>query len=569
MTESEVKAERFLALLQRMRAEVWTRLLVGLAMTTLALVVAPTWTPVAWWVVLAAHEALEGLLVQRLRAGSGARSWPMAGFLTNLVVGGILWSAAAWWFLSVGTIASSYVALVVLAGACVHVLLMYVAFPPALIAAGLPLLVSLVLTPVALIRTAEGGVTDTVLMVASLIFLIGYVVTAIRSGLENQEQLRRSLQDAHAAVRARSRFVAMVSHEVRTPLSGVSGTLDLLLRTPLTAEQAELIGIARSSVGELTTILNDVLDLSKLEAGAVRIERVPVRPAALAEEVTGLFRAAASQKGLTLDLVLSATLPPAVRADPTRVRQVLSNLLSNAVKFTPQGRIDVAVGWCTEGGRLTFRVTDTGIGIAQADQAAVFEPFTQADLSTTRKYGGTGLGLAICRDLVRAMGGELGFESTPGEGSSFWFDLPASVVPASELPPLSPAEPARPERRLTILAAEDHPVNRRVLKSLLEAAGHAVALAVDGEEALSMATAQPFDVILMDVHMPKADGPSVSRAIRAGHGPNALTPILAVTASAQPEEAGRFLEAGMTGHVAKPFAIDHLLSEVQRVARAS
>jgi hypothetical protein len=375
---------------------------------------------------------------------------------------------------------------------------------------------------------------------------------------------RRARARAERANAEKSDFLAFVSHEVRTPLNGVLGTLSLLLDTPLTAEGRAYAETARRSGETLLWTVNEVLDLSRIEAGRLELEDIAFRPAAVAEEVVALERKLAADKGLGLSVSLDPVLPAWVMGDPARLRQVLLNLVDNAVKFTASGTVELRS--CREGDRIVFEVEDTGPGIPAALRHRLFHRFQQADAGTARRHGGSGLGLMICRRLVGLMGGTIGVSSRPGEGSLFRFDLPLRPADPPEVAAALPAEPAVPGGCL--LLAEDSEASQLVAASILRKAGYVVDLARDGEEAVTAARARTYDAILMDVRMPVLDGYAATARIRALPGPAGRVPILALTASAMPGDAMRCLAAGMTAHLAKPVDRARLLSAIAALVGA-
>jgi PAS domain S-box-containing protein len=375
----------------------------------------------------------------------------------------------------------------------------------------------------------------------------------------------RDISKRKQAEQAKSAFLATMSHEIRTPLTAILGFTNLLARSPLSPEQREQLQIVRDTGRTLLTVVNDILDLSKLEAGKVSLERIPVELPALLREALTTAELLGAEKGLTFQAELAADLPAQVESDPVRLKQVVGNLLFNALKFTERGGITLRAGLAGQQGdtaRVRVAVEDTGIGIAPEQLPRLFAMFEQADQSTTRRFGGTGLGLAICKRLVEAMGGQIGVDSAPGRGSTFWFELPLRL-PATVEPPTAQTATkiAAPGRALRVLAVDDVATNRLLLTALLRELGHRPITAEDGVKAVEAASRERFDLVLMDLHMPGMDGFMASRAIRAGGGPNAGTPIVALTADVLPETTAACREAGMDGHLTKPIEL-RLLSEL-------
>jgi signal transduction histidine kinase/CheY-like chemotaxis protein/HPt (histidine-containing phosphotransfer) domain-containing protein len=364
-------------------------------------------------------------------------------------------------------------------------------------------------------------------------------------------------QDAQAANKAKSEFLATMSHEVRTPMNGVVGMLGLLWDSELTEEQRKLAWKARQSAEDLLTIINDILDYSKLEAGKVGLENVNFSPADVIHNVVSLLSQRAVAKSLDLDVALSPDLPKWLLGDPTRLRQILFNLLGNAIKFTERGSVRVH---CTHRPRedgaieVRFAISDTGIGIRKEDQEKLFLRFNQADASTSRRFGGTGLGLAICKQLAGLMGGTIGVDSEPGRGSTFWFTMASKI---GEQPPKTEAFGSDvprliPTRKLRVLVADDNHVNQLLVKMLLGNHGHMVDAVANGQEAVDAVQQVTYDVVLMDIQMPEMDGPTATRQIRLMDGPLCHVPIIALTANAMLSQRDDYLAAGMDDHVSKP-----------------
>ncbi len=393
-------------------------------------------------------------------------------------------------------------------------------------------------------------------------------VLLLRRAVRRQTaEIRRLMVEAKQSEEAKSRFLANMSHEIRTPLNGVLGMAELALEAKPDAEMRSYLETIRSSARALLEIVDDVLDLSRIEKGRMRLEEAPFALRQLVDDMLPLIAAQAERKGLRVEVRMAEGLPRAVMGDAGRLRQVLMNLLSNAVKFTAHGWVRLEVA--PEGdGRIRFSVTDTGIGIAPDKHREIFGAFVQADSSASRSYGGAGLGLTISQHLVRLMGGELQVESAPGRGSCFSFSIP---LPETALPfegSEAVAEASSQPRGLRILVAEDNEVNRRALESLLRRDGHFVRFASDGAEAVEAARTGGFDAILMDVQMPGMDGLEASRQIRELESAlgRERVPIIGLTAHAFPEDARRCEAAGMDAWLPKPYHIVDLRGQLARLA---
>ena len=400
---------------------------------------------------------------------------------------------------------------------------------------------------------------------------------AFRALLESQKALEIAKEQAVAATRAKSEFLACMSHDIRTPMNAIIGMADVLSESELTAEQSQYLRIVRSAGETLLNLINDILDFSKIEAGQLNLEKIDYGLRELIEDTVKIMSVRAKEKGLTQTITIGSEIPDAVVGDPTRMRQILINLMGNAIKFTEHGEIGIKVTREkseAEGISLLFSVSDTGIGIPADKQANLFQKFMQVDSSTTRKYGGTGLGLAICRQLVEMMGGRIWIESQPGKGSTFLFTVVVGAgTPAAHsektiqtaAPAIVQAVPVAPMR---ILLVDDTPENRLLIQTYLRKSAHTIEIAENGAMALEMYTASPFDLVLMDMQMPIMDGYTATREIRKWEQANGRkpTPVIALTAHAMSEDAKTCFDAGCTEHLVKPIRKAKLLEVMAKHA---
>lgn len=429
-------------------------------------------------------------------------------------------------------------------------------------------------------RTGDGGIAG----VRTDITSFKNIEAALEQKLADLESARRDLEEqkeelettaakltvardaAEAANRAKSDFLAIMSHEIRTPLTGMMGMIDLIDSSKMDIDQQHYAALAKESADALLDVVNNILDFSKLEAHQLQLEIIDFELRPLLRGVVALMMPKAQEKQLGLYLDYDESLPEWVKGEPGRIRQVLLNFVSNAVKFTATGEVRIRVDHEPENDRkerLKFSIADTGIGIAPEVQKSLFNPFVQADTSISRAYGGSGLGLAICKQLCGVMGGDVGFESRVGSGSTFWFTvlceagLPRLDEPAATIAPMN--------SELQVLVAEDSPIIATLISSLLRSKGLQPDMAANGAAAVSMAGDRPYDIILMDIQMPEMDGIAATEAIRAGSGPNARTPIVALTANALVGQKEKYLGAGMNGYVTKPIQPKLLFQTIEDV----
>ena len=375
--------------------------------------------------------------------------------------------------------------------------------------------------------------------------------------------------EAEKANRAKSEFLANMSHEIRTPMNGILGFAQLLRDSNLPPAQQRHATHIMDAGASLLAIINDILDVSKIEAGKLELENIPFNPTALIDGAISIIRTQAAEKNLNVRVDVGADVPAYFLGDPIRLRQILLNLLSNAIKFTDRGEIGVAVtrqAGGVHGAMLRFEVHDTGMGIPENKQRTLFENFTQVDNTIARRFGGTGLGLAISKRLAEAMGGTIGVVSIPRQGSTFWFtvDLPEAATPkdtaAVEAAPVPPG-------KAHILVAEDVPMNQTIIEAMLKGGGHDVTLASNGREALDAVRNGTFDLVFMDMSMPVMDGLAATRAIRKLDGQGQTVPIVALTANAMADEIAACRAAGMNDHLSKPVSRDTLLKMVASWSR--
>ncbi|MEX0964477.1 MAG: ATP-binding protein [Pseudohongiellaceae bacterium] len=418
----------------------------------------------------------------------------------------------------------------------------------------------------ALTLALEASMVLLMLSAATFVFRNAQL-TAEKKLSDTVKQLEKEVHDrtlaeneARQSEQAKASFLAAMSHELRTPLNGVIGASQLLKDGDLPSKKKELVDVVLQSSETLLELINNVMDLSRLDSQSIQLEKVPVNVEELFRSTLAPLAFQAKEKGVKFTLVIEDDIPEYVRGDPTRLRQILLNLVGNAVKFTNSGEISVVLDTALE--RMRLKVADTGIGISNQAQASLFEPYVQADKTTMRKFGGSGLGLTIVKQLVAAMGGKIVVNSVPGRGSSFTVFLPLQSAQPPAIKPTRRSQIKLPE--LNIIVADDNAVNRMVLSRLLEADGHKVVTMSNGSEVLDYLPNHRVNLILMDLQMPVMDGVTAVRKIRSMDGSRSTIPVIAVTANVIHEDPADLIRSGMTGFLSKPFRQEELREALQK-----
>ncbi len=406
----------------------------------------------------------------------------------------------------------------------------------------------------------------TLFILHSVVLLVMSSISTSMSRGNASRSLHRARARAEQASVAKSRFLAVMSHELRTPMSGLLGTVELLDDSPLNPTQREHLGVLRSSGKALLAVLNDILDFSRIEAGRLELQPTEFAPRVLAEQVRRLFLPVARNQGVALEV--DCRVEGHRLADENRLRQVITNLVGNALKFTEAGSVRLRL-LPIDDDRFRVEVHDTGIGIPREHREHMFSPFSQVDSASTRTRTGSGLGLAICRTLVEAMDGTIDVRSSPGQGSTFFFEIHSPTTSTPDPEPISEASIPEPERPLRVLLAEDNDVAAMVVQRLIERQGHTVDLVTDGAQAIQAVQDARYDMVLMDMHMPQVDGPEATRQIRALPGAEAQLPIYGLSADAIDDNQREHLAAGLDGFLVKPVDLARLATVLDTVGKAS
>jgi CheY-like chemotaxis protein/nitrogen-specific signal transduction histidine kinase/HPt (histidine-containing phosphotransfer) domain-containing protein len=407
-----------------------------------------------------------------------------------------------------------------------------------------------------------------------MLHVIGRLLGSGPRGREVEEELRRTRDQALEASRAKSVFLASLSHEIRTPMNGIVGMVELLKETGLDDRQRDYLATIEASADALLTLINDILDISRIEAGKMSLGTLPFDLRGLIDEVMQLLAPRAQQKGLLMSCHVDAEVPGRLTGDPARIRQVLTNLVANAVKFTTAGEVVVETRLLEateEGSTIRLAVRDTGSGIPREQQAIIFESYSQLQGNPDQTLGGTGLGLSICRSLVELMHGRIGLESAPGQGSTFWVELrlAAARADASAIEPPADATDAPLGARLRVLLVEDHEISRQVAALMIERLGCQVDSVVDGRAALAALDARSYDLVLMDMQLPGLDGLAATAELRRREARTGRhIPVIALTANAMTDDRQRCLDAGMDDYLAKPLRTRALRQALVRWSRA-
>jgi signal transduction histidine kinase/CheY-like chemotaxis protein len=575
-----------------------SRIASALFVATAACVFTGHWIPLAWLAIVCLGQAVDHWVAAPIRRRPNSDPAPRAKFLYIASMAGraVLFSSISVYCWFAGDLAGKVFAILMPAGTVLAMAVRIGLSRRLLIAGWAPHAAYLIGLPLASawVSPADDLVEMLCLSMAGLLFLT-HVLVAVRRIEDGAKALQRAMADfdaqreaAERANAAKSEFLATITHEIRTPMNAVVAASDLLRHTQLNPQQSEQVAMLANASEVLMGLLNDVLDLSKIESGKIILESAPFNLVEKLERGAQLWRPRAAQKGVALTFDPTG-LPLKIQTDPLRLQQILFNLLSNAVKFTDRGEISVRGGRDLQRGRLWFEVADTGCGMDEATASRIFLSFEQAHAGTARQHGGTGLGLAISRRLAELLGGALEVTSAPGQGSTFRLEMPLvelegpssapyvppplpvtlapqpeAVAPAVEDEPATETDSAEAGEQIDVLVAEDHAVNQRIVRLILEPIGCRLTVVENGADAVEAAKARPFDVILMDMQMPVMDGIEATRLIQDGGGPNANTPIVALTANALAEHRAQWAAVGVNLFAAKPVNMQSLIGVVMQ-----
>ncbi len=528
------------------------------------------WAPaLIWGVAVTIMEAINWLVSRAFRPGIEPTNGLRLGYISVALASNLTWLSFAIMYWLHPPMGSAFIAALMWCGLLLNAVGYAFRSPTALVMFGTPAIVSIILAPMLLPRST--GPELTMSLVGSLLCCAFAALAGLRN-IQTAQVLAASQRDLEAersraeqANAAKSAFLAFMSHEIRTPLNGVLGMVQAMGRDELTPAQRERLDVVAGSGETLLLLLNDLLDLSRIEAGRLDIEDGAVDMVATAEASMQAFAPRAAEKGLRLQLRAPAETHGWWAGDPARIQQVIANLVANAVKFTERGEVTVALARGPEG--LTVTVSDTGPGIAMERLDSLFDRFVQANASTSRQYGGSGLGLAICHQLATLMGGSISVDSRPGEGSCFTVRLPLARAQTPPSLACQAEAPAPAPQGLRLLVAEDNATNRLVISTLLGQIGLQPHMVENGQEAVDACACGDWDIVLMDVQMPVMDGVSAVRAIRAREAAERRprVPIIALTANAMAHHRAEYLAVGMDAMVAKPIQLNDLLAVMDKV----
>lgn len=549
------------------RKELPTRIVMAAVLTGAAYTLAPSAWPLVWLAAVIVSQVVDWRVYRGIAPAphpGAVAAWAASTCLTSAVYSGLavyLWLA--------GGEAGRLMGLLIVSGSLLHVTIHMHHVRVLLAAAAAPHAVVFFALP--LIAAVQGSHHMWTILLGAALY-IAHLVVAFRQADSTTRQIEDERNRAERANAAKSDFLATISHEIRTPMNAIVSAANLLSGSRLNRAQREQVEILTDANEVLLSLLNDVLDLSKIEAGKMTIEPADTDLPRLLEGLRRLWLPRAGDKGLDLRLDVAAEVPQTVSVDPLRLKQILFNLISNAVKFTAEGSVSIRLSVDASRGAetLVFEVADTGTGISPETVQRLFGAFEQGDAATTRKHGGSGLGLAISRRLAAMMDGSIEVESQEGHGSTFRLELP--LVPGQGRD--AEADDTGSEARgalagLRVLVAEDHPVNQRVLELLLAPTGCRLTFCDDGAQAVELAGVQDFDAILMDMQMPVLDGLEATRRIKAGSGPNAATPVIALTANALDHHRDAWAGVDVRAFVSKPIDPRELFAALAQAGRTA